>query len=281
MNDADFITFMIKMMTQNSYILRTTFIIIAICAAMLCPQGADARKRGATSHGSAVTAQSVAGSYLPWETALINGKLHAKGLPLSPSLKIFMQNGKSIMISVRAPFLGEVGRMEIDNDSILIVNKMKKVYVSESLSSLPPSIPAGLADLQSLLLGRVAVGGHGQLSANNIRFVEIFEDNNGATILIPVDEVQPEQASYGYLLDEEGDLLAFMLTASYTSDALTIEYFSSDDARDLDITIANEKSEQSVELQLDAPQWGAKPFDPIKLNSKFRKTDFKGIFKSF
>lgn len=224
---------------------------------------------------------SVTSGYSGWNTVLINGKLHADGLPLSPSMKIFMEKGRRIMISIRAPFVGEVGRAEIDRDSIMLVNKMKKVYVKESLSTLPENFPAGLDDIQCLLLGRIAIGGYGELDADNASLADFYPEAGGGWLIVPKEVTQPYGASYGYLTMADGRLQAFMATAAAGDDVATIIYGYSGLSTELMLSLRNGRKERGAEIELDLPKWGARAFEPVSVNSKYRRTDFSGFFKSF
>lgn len=65
-------------------------------------------------------------SYTPWQSVELNGKLQMERLPLTPSVRIYMEYKQKIFISVRAPFVGEVGRVEIDSTQVVAVNRLKK-----------------------------------------------------------------------------------------------------------------------------------------------------------
>ena len=65
-------------------------------------------------------------SYSNWGSVELNGKFRCSLLPISATVKIYMKKDKEIMASVRAPFVGEVARVEVAEDSVLIVNKMKQ-----------------------------------------------------------------------------------------------------------------------------------------------------------
>lgn len=228
-----------------------------------------------------VAADSITAGYETWTTLLLDGKLRTDGLPVSPSLRVFMDYGRKLMISVRAPLLGEVGRIEVDTDTVLLVNKMKKVYAKEALSDLPANIPAGLRDIQCLLLGRVAVGGEGELDRDNFHLADFYPDAGGGWIVVPKEKVQPEGAAYGFVVDADGYLEAFMLTVPGGTDTATILYSYPGDGIDLMVDLKMGKRQTIVDMELDKPRWGASPFDSIKINSKYRKTDINGFFKSF
>ena len=61
-------------------------------------------------------AAKITAYYDDWKTVTLSGKLHIDGLPISPSAKIYMERGKKLVISLRAPLLGEVGTLEADSE---------------------------------------------------------------------------------------------------------------------------------------------------------------------
>lgn len=118
---------------------------------------------------------SITSRWLPWNSVSISGKLKMAGLPVSPSMKIYMKRDSALFISLRAPFMGEVGRAEILGDTIMVVNKMKKTYVKESIEKALDHYPGGLADLQDLILGRIVIPGKGLLESGHSPQLEIYE----------------------------------------------------------------------------------------------------------
>lgn len=226
-------------------------------------------------------ATTISATYSPWHEVEISGKLHLDRLPISPSVKIYMKADQSVLISLRAPFIGEAGRIEIEGDSVTAVNRMKKVYAKESIAELTRFFPVGLSDLQALLLGRVAIGSTGQLSANNVKLTDIYADGDTDWLVVPVPQVQPEAMNYGYLVDQAGKLLAFMGVGSDSDNTATMlySYQKSDMQIDLDLNMGEKNI--VAELDLDKPKTNAKPLERFKPSSKFKRTDIRGFLKSF
>lgn len=86
---------------------------------------------------------SITASWEAWTSVGISGKFRMAGLPLSPSVKIYMVRDSSIFISLRAPLVGEVGRAEIADSTLLVVNKMNKTYVEEPIARALAYYPGG------------------------------------------------------------------------------------------------------------------------------------------
>lgn len=137
--------------------------------------------------------------YQPWTVVRIQGKLKMKGMPVSPTLKIFMQRDSLVDISMRAPFVGEAGRLTVTPDSVIVVNKMNKTYAQESIPESP--IPLGINDVQDLLLGRFFLPGHDVMNENLDELVDIYYEDEGLFNVVPKDKARIEGVKYGFLTD--------------------------------------------------------------------------------
>ncbi|MDE5875873.1 MAG: DUF4292 domain-containing protein [Muribaculaceae bacterium] len=224
--------------------------------------------------------EAVSSLYDKWETVELSGKLKMDMLPLSPSVKIFMQRDSVIRLSLRAPLLGEVGRAEICNDSVLVVNKMKKTYVKESLKSVLAAYPGTISDLQDILLGRVVIPGCGLLSDKSWKDVEVFQEEEAGFSLYPADHNRIEGVDYGYLIDSAFRTKALAILPKENVIA-GVAYEFPDEGEVLTFTYQTDKRTITAELRLDREQWGVKGFEPVKINSRYRKLSFKDFLKSF
>ncbi|MDE6011072.1 MAG: DUF4292 domain-containing protein [Muribaculaceae bacterium] len=149
--------------------------------------------------------------YKNWNKAGWSGKLSADILPVSATLKVYMEKGKLTLISIRAPFLGEVGRIEADTDSVVVINKMKRRYYSRQTEDLSRMVPDLTEDFQSLLLGRMFVVGEGELDKKAAGSVTIFPaSDEGCFMIVPdVPDYLPETL-YGFSTDTAGRLATFV-----------------------------------------------------------------------
>lgn len=224
---------------------------------------------------------SLSSQNFSWKKVSLNGKLKMKGLPVSPSLKVFMEYDKSLMISVRAPLMGEVGRMEIRNDSILGVNKMKKIYFHESLRSIRDFYPGTLSELQELLLGRPVIPGEGTIKEGSRDRVDMYRTVENEYYLIP-DSRRFEGYNYGYMLDSNPRLSALLILNAFIPDmSFSLEYsYEKKDYR-IKVTYTDEKGVLTAELNLDYPVYGSGDMEPIKLNGKYQRVSFYNFLKSF
>lgn len=225
---------------------------------------------------------SISSLYEDWSTVSISGKLKMEGLPVSPSVKIYMERDSSVLISLRAPFMGEVGRAEIYCDTLLVVNKMKKTFVKEPLSQVFAHYPGTLSDVQNILLARPVIAGLGLLTPEIKENVEIYQEADGQFSLLPVGDVALEEFNYGYLIDgmaRPAALLVLPLSKPGTMVSLTYGYYNK--GYDLSVIYQSPEKSKGGTLELDLPDWNGSPVQPIKLNEKYTRLSFPDFMKSF
>ncbi|MDE6340150.1 MAG: DUF4292 domain-containing protein [Muribaculaceae bacterium] len=228
-------------------------------------------------------------NYNQWHTAMLNGKLRLKGLPLSPSIKIFMENGKKISISVRVAIMGEVGRIEVSGDTLLAVNKMKRTYCMESFENLKNDYPGVIGDVQSLLLGRVVIFQAGELSAETSEAVDFsvgdaYNEACSWYIDFPKNRTESDDLGYQYTINSDG-LISKMLALLITSDhdfSLNLDYTYSSHGRDLEITFSKDgKPKFNTQVVFDSVQWEASPIAPVSINASYTRLGITDFIKSF
>lgn len=254
---------------------RGAIIILFTFLAMLPVSAQDAMDRDTTREILALIEESS----MPWERVELSGKLKSSYLPLSPSVKVYMENGTRLDLSVRAPFLGEVGRIQATADTIVAVNKMKKVYWSASMSELSEKYPGGLELLQSLLLGRMVIFGEGVIGEDMGAMVSIYPDGEEGWLLMPRQEHQVSGARYGYVAGALGETLALIVERENSEDYLQVDYdWKKNGKYDLIAELVIGKKLIDATLQFDTPKWDALPMSPIAVDSKYRRVEIKEFF---
>lgn len=155
--------------------------------------------------------ETITDTYRNWNKAIWSGRLSTDMLPVSATLKVYMERGKLLLISVRAPLLGEVARVEADRERILIVNKLKKCYYERTIEEMAQLAPDLLDDMQSLLLGRMFVVGKGQLDKRDADSVNIFPSNGeGCYMVLPTVPDWLPQVLYGFATDADSRMETFV-----------------------------------------------------------------------
>lgn len=252
---------------------------------------------------------AIAGGYRNWTTASWQAKVKADGLFISPAMKVFMERGKRTSISVRVPIMGEVMRMEINNDSVLVANKMKRVYWSMPMNVAKNMLPDFLNESQSLMLGRIAVLGSGEISKQSASEVQVFEIPVGGYLIMPQPSSEFSFASYGYAVDAQNRLSALMVRsgkpatanrngsnsgddaeqssadddasaassapANSQSYSLVVEvtYKTAEATKGANVALALESPRMSMaaSLDVDAIQWDVAGFEPLTSIKNYRR----------
>ena len=215
-----------------------------------------------------------------WNALSMQGKLSFDGLPMSVSVKLYMKRGESIILSARAPILGEVARVEVCQDSIVFINKHSRTYNVQSLTGLNVDAKAYLCDLQDILLGQVAFPGNGRLTSELAAHSQWIALPTEESLIYPADDLQVEAAEYGFVMDSIcWQLKSFVLMLKQSGVVIETKYLYGDKGWTLGIEISLPKKKMGGEAQLSYPDYNPMPLEFTDLGSKYRKVDFKTLMK--
>lgn len=225
-------------------------------------------------------ATAVARTYAPWSSMTLKGKVRLEGVPVPLNVKIYMEHARSLILSLSAPLLGEMGRVEMTADSVLFVNKRAKTWCREPIAPALGRFGASLADIQDLLLGRVFMLGYGTLSPQNASQIEVSEGASDTRILTP--RLQHPDAQYGFTLYPDG---LMMMAAAFTPDErylATADYTHREDGgTDMDISLKADTKRLSLSLSLEKPDTSPRtPLEPIAINPKWTRVTLSRWIKS-
>lgn len=221
----------------------------------------------------------VTSGYADWESAEFNGKLIYDKLPIKPGVKIYMRRDSLLQISLRAPFLGEVGRLMINDRELLIVNKMKKKYCLESTENLKKIYPGLISDLQSLLLARAVVFGSGELSADNSKGVKVSSDNENGWMLIPEGMAGLIDMNYGYIVNAAGRTQAFMAAIPGHDVDLQVKYSYPGKGERMDVEFSKKGKSTDLSLEFNSVKWGGTPMPAMRLD-RYERVGIKEFISS-
>ena len=235
--------------------------------------------------------------YENWETVGLQGKLKMKGLPLSPTLKFYMQRDSIVNISVRAPFIGEAGRLLLTPDSIMALNKMNKTYVSEKIGDLGIGKDSTqgmmnngsgikgrlIGNLQDLLLARFFLPGYDVMSADLDDLVEIYYEDDQFNV-VPKGGAEIEGIKYGYVVDESFNPLMIVILPSQNQNLeIDVEYEYELKGYDIRMAMQDGTSVKEIVMEMNEPEWGVDEPKEINLDKKYKRVSFeeflKGIMK--
>ncbi len=257
--------------------MRIKHLIYVLLAAILMPVSSIAQTLLSNKESKTLTA-SVTQNYKAWSTVAIDGKVSMDKLPLSPSVKIFMRKGEEIAISIRAPFVGEVGRARIKGNEVLLVNKLRKVYVKEQLGDFFTDLPVTLGDLQNLLLARAFVAGKGELSSSLVPECDFYVVEDG-WLCVPENPIGGT-VNYGFQFDTDCRLQLATAVPQGSGIIASGVYSYSGKKTIIDVEASYGSRNYDATLSLNAPQYGAKGMDDIKLDGKYKKVTLREFLKS-
>lgn len=222
-------------------------------------------------------------AYQPWESVALQGKLKMDGLPLSPSVKIFMAKDSLIDISIRAPFVGEAGRLQMTRDSVLVVNNMKKVYVKEPLVSYSRDMEGmGIGDVQNLLLRRLFLSGLDWNTEVSADMLDIIDDAEGGFLIVPSEGNGLPYMKYGFGAAPDFTPLNVMLLPGDRPDTeIDVNYTSKGDGYDVTFIYRDSRMALSATLELKAPEYGGEAPKAQDLGKKYRQVSLPEFLRSF
>lgn len=217
-------------------------------------------------------------NYDAWKSVMIDGKIPMDRLPVSPSVRIFMQKGSDLAISVRVPLIGEVGRIQLHGNEVLAVNKLRKVYVKETLGDFFTDLPVSLDDLQNLLLARAFIAGKGQLSTLNYSDCDCYYADS-YWLVLPKEPIGGT-VNYGFQFDEDGRLEIVSAIPEGSSVSATSFYSYNGKKIEMEVQLVMGGKEYDALLKMNSFEFGAKPLESIRLDKNYTKVGVREFLKS-
>lgn len=223
--------------------------------------------------------QKICSGYSDWKSVSLSGKITSLNFIVKPSVKLYMNRGTEVLISVRVPLKGEVARLEADRDSILVINKLNRTYVHESLETLQRLADVTLSDIQDLFLGRVFLAGRGTLDRTDEKRVDIYSEQQG-WLVVPSGQRNDSMVHYGFKTDEKGRVVLLMLTSLFVDATAQLDYSYSGKDSELKFTFDRDAVSHSISLELSAPKWNDKGFNRIGIiPSDYRQVSIRQFLR--
>ena len=219
--------------------------------------------------------------YVDWDKVSLQGKLKMEGLPLSPTVKVFMQKDSLISMSIRAPFIGEAARIDITPDVITAVNKMNKTYVQENIEEFLKYYPGDISDLQDLLLARFFLPGYNVSEITLDDLIDIYYEDNQYNV-IPKGEAEIDGIKYGFVVDSLFNPLMLIVLPEENPDIeLTALYDYKSRGYDLILNYQEGERIIAMDIEFKEPEWKGDIPKDIDLDKKYRKLSFGEFINSF
>ena len=129
------------------------------------PVGPDGQ---VTTSGLSSRLNEVTSSMHSWKSVKMPMNLKLES-PVKASLggTVVMQRNRGITMSLRFMGLVEVGTLTVTDDSITVIDKYHKMYLTESVSGLLDGFDFTVNNLQDILLGRPFVAGRDGFTASS------------------------------------------------------------------------------------------------------------------
>ena len=199
---------------------------------------------------------------------------------MSPNLKIYMEKDSLILISVRAPLIGEAGRLIVTPDSVTAINKINKTFTKEYIKNYMKYYPGGLSDLQSLLLGHFFMPGIDLVTRDIADLIDVFPEDDQFNI-IPKGDAVIEGVKYGYVVDSKfRPLMIVVMPAERPNLEIDVLYKYNLKGYDLQIVMQDGEGMREATLELKEPNYGVKEPKDIDLGKKYRQVSLGDFFRN-
>lgn len=224
-------------------------------------------------------AERIASRNTEWKKVELNGRVLIDVLPVKPTIKIYMEQGKQLLISVRAPLIGEAARIEITPEEVVGINKIKQTYFKTNPKSVLAADPNIISELQAIFLGRVALPGYGEFKLDQVDKIDILQDESDSFMVVPTETIGDGIVNFGYSVSVTGLLEELVGMYKNWDGYLNLSYDYAGEKMQIKGEYVGAKSSQGVTLQFDAPQWGASGFSRMKIPANYRQVGFRELLK--
>lgn len=264
------------------------YLILLLAALIPCAATAQTKSSGSETsepvklgrNSAKAAASAITSSYKDWKSVTLTGKLHLDDLPISPTVKIYMVRDKSIVISMSAPLLGEVGTAEITTSKFTIVNKMKKRYCREDISDLVAGLPISLSDLQNIFLARIFLPNYGTLSMKNYTHADFYTDENVTGWLV-LPTVQPVEydVSCAYTALPDGRTSSILVMTLDGEDQANAIYEYDGKRTDIFLNVTYKHKERNFAFTINSIDYKGKPVKPAEITNKYKQVNLRDFFR--
>lgn len=232
-----------------------------------------------------------------WSELSFKGKLQTDLLPISPSVKVYMQRDSLLIMSFSAPFVGEAARIEIDADSITAVNKMKRTVAKVPVRALQGVMPGSLGELQDFLTGQIVIYGQGLLCpdlSSGLDCYPVYDEQTDPTtgetlveetgdpegwLIMPRTDWQPEGARYGYVLDADLRPASMVVEPDDSDDYAQIDYEYGKNGQ-ITFAISTAHGPKVIEADLTlSPADKVQPMERLNTAGKYTRVTMSKLLK--
>ena len=201
--------------------------------------------------------------------------------------RINVEQGKRFRLIVNAPLLGfEMGRIEVDRDSVILVNKVDKTYAVEPLDRLKMdgNKHVDVDMLACLFLGRIYVPGRGEARVADFKRLAWQRQDDGSIC----GEYGGTNFDLTYTIDSQARLCRTQVT---TGEGHTVAW-AYDQTEPVAQGLAPTAATVSAEINTRTPRRvaaqvslsninpKAEKWEPFAPDGKYRRVDAKDLFNA-
>lgn len=215
---------------------------------------------------------------LPWTSVKMPVKVRLKS-PASVSLSgtAVMERGKGVQISLRFMGMVDVGSLTATPDSVTVIDKYHKLYLSVPTAELLKGLPATVDNLIDLLLGQPFILGGTRPSAGDASLT-LAATPDGRWIMTPGTVKDVWQ--YSFIGNEANRLVSTVLTRSGVPVAtldysdITATFQAGPVAGEATLTVPGKKPvEADITWRIDRATWGAATITAPRIPSGYRRVN--------
>lgn len=231
-----------------------------------------------TAADMSVELRKVVDSYGAWNRVRVPVTVAlASPKNISISGTAIMERDKSVMISLKY-FGFEIGSLYVEGDSITIVDKVHKSYVSENVRRFLSGFDLSVSNVQDLLFGRLFIVGRNNADFSSLKRCDMEIIDSDGWLLIP--EAPSKTATYGFRFSP-ADVLSALICQTGENPPVTCTYLSAvattagtmSSAVTLDYKKGKSAIEASLEWNFKKARWN----DDVELRRLSIGKDYKRL----
>lgn len=268
---------------MKKMISRITLVLVLMitCLSASAQEVADSVPQPVSEEYKDQVIRQLADKYADWSTCSMSGKLSGAMLPMTASVKIYMEKDSLVIITISAPLIGEAGRIEIDRDEVLAVNKVNNTFTTLEMAEIARIMPGGLPAIQNLLLGRILVLGTDGFTTDDAESLQFLDLDDSTLMIVPEKASLVSDFIYYFLIGKSDLLLSQFAVIGMDEDWQVVCDYQYDAKGGVTINseAAMGQAVMAATLKLNQPDLKTKEIKRIELNSRYRNTDLKGLMR--
>ncbi|MDE6109609.1 MAG: DUF4292 domain-containing protein [Muribaculaceae bacterium] len=276
------------------FTLLSLLILLAACATSRKTASAPASSGAEVPvevAGNATAQQlyaSLTATCTPWQSVQIPVRASLRSpMSVSASGRLTMVRDSLVHLSLR--MLGiELAVVSVDNDSVRVFDKFHRYYMAESTAALAGRTGITLPDMQSLLLGRAFVPGHGTVTPAMATDLTLSRTQDGALVITPSAalpyslEMQARRLSDGHVALCELKVVAGSRTATFTITPCDVPSCGGAlaSAIDIDARLGQRALSAALTFTPDRAEWNTNPSLQLPSTRGYTRVNLSTLLKS-